>query len=358
MNPVVSERRAAVIVAALVTAVASHAAAQDEVVRIDYRAPAGCPTEAQFLDSVSRRAARSRLAQPGEIARTFVVTVSANDEGSSARLEIKDSDRPIREVSATNCAEAAHAIALVTALAMDARAPPGDDEIQAAAPAPAAPPARTFDDAARPTPAAHPPPIDRSRVESPTRDRAPALESGPTLEAAGPRWEVGGQFVWHSPLAPSGAPGGALFAGRVAPNEGFSARGTLLYVQSGLIEAEQGAARVSLMAARFDGCPPAVGAESFKLRACLGFEGGRLRGQGRPGGAITETGITNDLWLATGVLARLDGIVGNLILLEVEGGPWFPLTRTEFKFRDPDIAIYGIPAVGAVFGAGAGFIFQ
>jgi hypothetical protein len=358
MIPVVSERRAAVTVAALVTTVASYAAAQDEVVRIDYRAPAGCPTEAQFLDSVSRRAARSRLAGPGEIARTFVVTVSANEEGSSARLEIKDSDRPIREVNAKNCVEAAHAIALVTALAMDARAAPGDDESQAAASAPAAPPALTPDDATRPPPAAYPPPIDRARLEAPTRDRAPALESEPATKAARPRWEVGGQFVWHSPLAPSGALGGALFAGRVAPDDGFSGRGTLLYVQSGLIEAEQGAARVSLMAARFDGCPPAVGAESFKLRACLGLEGGRLRGQGRLGGAITEPRTTNDIWLATGVLARLDGILGNLILLEVEGGPWFPLTRTLFRFRDPNITIYEIPAVGVVFGAGAGFIFQ
>jgi hypothetical protein len=358
MIPVMSEGRAAVTVAALVTTLASYAAAQDEVVRIDYSAPAGCPTEAQFLDSVSRRAARSRLAQPGEIARTFVVTVSANDEGSSARLEIKDSDRPIREVNAKNCVEAAHAIALVTALAMDARAAPGDDESQAAGPAPAAPPAPTSDDAARPTPAAHPPPIERARLETPTRDRAPALESEPTTKAARPRWEVGGQFVWHSPLAPNGAPGGALFAGRVAPHDGFSARGTLLYVQSGVIEAEQGAARISLMAARFDGCAPAVGAESFKLRACLGLEGGRLRGQGRPGGAITETGMTNELWLATGVLARADGILGNFILLEVEGGPWFPLTRTEFDFKAPKITIHEIPAVGVVFGAGAGFIFQ
>jgi hypothetical protein len=358
MIPVLSQRRATVTVAALATTVASYAAAQDEVVRIDYRAPAGCPTEAQFLDSVSRRAARSRLARPGEIARTFVVTVSANDEGSSARLEIKDSDRPIREVNAKNCAEAVHAIALVTALSMDARAAPGDDESQAAAPAAAVPPALISDDAAVPTPAAHSPPIERARLEAPTRDRAPALESEPTTKAARPRWEVGGQFVWHSPLAPSGAPGGALFAGRVAPDDGFSVRGTLLYVQSGLIEAEQGAARVSLMAARVDGCPPAVAAESFKLRACLGLEGGRMRGQGRPGGAITETGMTNDLWLATGVLARADGILGNVILLEVEGGPWFPLTRREFDFRNPKIKIHEIPPVGLVFGAGAGFIFQ
>jgi hypothetical protein len=354
---VACERRAAVAVAALVATFAPDAGAQDDVVRIEYRAPDGCPSEQQFLDEVSRRAARSRLARPGEIARTFMVTVSTNESGSSARLEITDSDRPIREVHAKNCAEAAHAIALVTALAMDARAAHGDDVATAPpAPTPRPPP---VSDGVPPSPAPEAPKVDRTAApDAPEVDRAP---SEPESAAGRPptRWEVGGQFVWHSPIAPGGALGGALFAGRVAADDGFSLRGTLLYVESGSIEAEQGGARVSLMAARFDGCAPAVGMKGrFTLRPCLAVEGGRLRGEGQEGGAIIETTTTNDMWLATGVLLRLGGIFGDIFLVEAEGGPWFPITRTEFRFRDPEIAIHETQGFGLVLGAGAGFVFR
>jgi RNA polymerase sigma-70 factor (ECF subfamily) len=115
----------------------------------------------------------------------------------------------------------------------------------------------------------------------------------------------------------------------------------LFYAESGSFEVAPAAARLSVAALRADGCPIGVSAEGlFALRPCFALEGGVLRGQGQKRGPITTTQTTQDLWLAMGFLARAQGTFGDVFFAEVQAGPWFPLMRREFRFRDPDVLIH------------------
>jgi hypothetical protein len=119
------------------------AAGQEERVRVTYLAPAACPTEAEFLERVHSRVQRAHFAEPGELARAFDVTVSAEsgDAGFLGRLEFVDTDgqHASRSLKGAACDELASSLALITALAVDdriAEAPP--DEVS---PKPSPPPA-------------------------------------------------------------------------------------------------------------------------------------------------------------------------------------------------------------------------
>lgn len=58
-----------------------------EPIRFEYRAPAECPTEAQFIERVRERSLHQRLAADGELARAFVVTVTVGEGSSTARVD-------------------------------------------------------------------------------------------------------------------------------------------------------------------------------------------------------------------------------------------------------------------------------
>lgn len=62
-------------------------AGANEVVRFEYNAPAECPSEAAFIERVRERSQHGRFAAEGELARTFVVTLTVDASGAIARVD-------------------------------------------------------------------------------------------------------------------------------------------------------------------------------------------------------------------------------------------------------------------------------
>jgi hypothetical protein len=102
-----------------------------------YRAPTGCPTEADFLTQVAARGGRFRA----EDERTFDVSVELRGGNFSGSLRVGESEP--REVSGASCAEVADALAVVTALALQPSAAVPAEPAASPAPvvSPPAPPA-------------------------------------------------------------------------------------------------------------------------------------------------------------------------------------------------------------------------
>lgn len=110
-----------------------------------YRAPTGCPPEADFVTQVAARGGRFR---PDD-ERTFEVDVVLRGEAFSGSLRLREGEREseAREVTGQSCAEVADALAVVTALALQ----PSAASDRAQPPPPVPPPAPAL--APEPTPA-------------------------------------------------------------------------------------------------------------------------------------------------------------------------------------------------------------
>ena len=100
----------------------SLAASEREPIRLSYVAHAGCPAAKDFEASVLERTSRARPAGSREIAREYRIAVRLAEKKSVARLEFAEAGggTVAREVTYDDCGEAVRAIALVTALAIDA----------------------------------------------------------------------------------------------------------------------------------------------------------------------------------------------------------------------------------------------
>ncbi len=108
----------------MLAAVRAGAMETGEPVSIEYRAPAGCPDAREFVWRVSARVPKARAPGPGEKRREFSATIVSAPHGATGRLLIRETDgsESIRTLEAPSCAEAADALALVVALAIDPRA--------------------------------------------------------------------------------------------------------------------------------------------------------------------------------------------------------------------------------------------
>ncbi len=96
--------------------------AQDvQPLRFDYAAAPDCPVESEFLERLARRTEKLHLAEPGELARRFVVKVNVVPTGAVGQLEFLDlaSEPIVRRIVADSCDEAVTGLALITALAIE-----------------------------------------------------------------------------------------------------------------------------------------------------------------------------------------------------------------------------------------------
>jgi hypothetical protein len=308
---------------------AQPASAEDSPVRIDYSAPPDCPDQREFLGRVEQRIERSRFADAEEMARTFRVTIQSGPKRSVARVEFVDADgeKVSRTIGADTCDEVVNAIALVTALAMDARA--GDDpgvvrSARADSPAPAP-------------------------VAAPSVARPPAAPP-PRRERAG-RWDAGAGLDVASAYAPSASVGLRLFVEH-APST-VSVRATAMHADSGRVPVEGGRIRFRFWGGRLEGCPLRLELRGqLAALPCAGLDGGALGGEGLPGDGIAEPKRATELWLAAAVIGRLVFAIDHFLLLEAQADARFPLLRHEFYLESPERDVHAVPAVG--FGASLG----
>jgi hypothetical protein len=308
---------------ALATSGARASGPQDEPIRIEYRAPAGCPTEEAFVAQVRARSEHLNLVrQASEASRTFVVAVTpAAGDRIQAHLTIVDKATiTTRDVTGSTCAEAVTAIALVTSLAIDEGSVPAPPPTATATRSPraAVPPARWRADTG-------------AQIALVSGVARTALLSVPFF------FEVTRERYDGSVFAPS-------------LRLGFE------HAASGTFEAAGGSAQIDWTSAQVDACPFAFG-HIVIFTACATGEIGSSHGSAQRPDLRPATPDSN-LWLSAGARARLRWRFTGRLFADVDGGIAFRLVGPKFTVPDPiggakDV-VFEAPPVGARVGVGVG----
>jgi hypothetical protein len=329
-------------VATMLVAAWSRAA---EPVRFEYRAPEGCPDESAFVEQVRARSLYQRLAAEGELARTFVVAITVDRSGATARVDFVDVDgsAAFRQVRGATCAEAASGIALVCALAIDGRATP--DEPVASAP--------PF--AAQSGPAATP-------LASATRVDAPAPGppgASPSRVPSTPTFSVGLGAGYASHAGPSGAPSIDAFVGARRADDGPSARVSAWHFWSDARSSSGREARFRGYGLRLEGCPIAFGSAWWFAEPCLATDGGVLLASAVESEAVPEPHDSTQGYWDVVAVARVGSVFSRFFVLELQGELVVPLVHYSYGFGDPPVEpdVYEMPAAGVGVRGAVGFRF-
>jgi hypothetical protein len=315
---------------------------------LDYRVPASCPGEDDFVKLIARRTSRARRGGgTGEVKYRFTIEVQLSDAGARGTLRIaeKDGGTTERDVPARDCANAIEAMALIAAVILDPRAATtspvseGDAEpIADAAGTTPAPPSRTS--APQRPPVAAPAAVSGSQASPRADDRSPTWQT--RLRAAG---------ALQGAVAPGGALGVAAGADLFRADSGlFEPRFALTaHFARGEASTGFGVAELTWYAGRLTACPvgwPKSG--GLTLRGCAFAEAGALRGDGSD--TRNPRGSTA-FWLAAGPSTEIEVEVTRWLALAVEAGIVVPAFHDEFVFV-PDEVAHQVPTAGAWVAAG------
>lgn len=335
---------------------------RQEPIRLTYVAAAGCPDEAYFEARVQARTPRARFAQDDEDARRFDVALEADPRWSGV-VTVRGAEGVIgrRHVRAPTCEEAADALALIVALAVDPRAAlsvdppaiPGPPAAQSSTPV--APPPATAPLAGTP-PEPSPPASAAEEVgaDAGATDAARALPAGPRPHAAA----VGGFFAGADFVASQGVAPDVLFAAspyagwRGAPGDAFEAsvRAAFVRAGTGALDVPPGTATFTLTAGRLDACASVPAKGALRAAACARLEAGELE---VAGGAIDLSQTARRFWLAAGPVLRPEWAFVEPFFVEAEGALLLRATIDHFFFL-PQTNVYQVPLIGLSGGVGIG----
>jgi len=115
--------RITVILAAAVLAIpeVAFAGVKGEPIRLVVDAPSGCVTESELVAEVERLGMHVPIADEGERARRFDVTIACDGDHFVARLAVRDlvGRETVRSVTNDTCVDAGRAASLLVSLALD-----------------------------------------------------------------------------------------------------------------------------------------------------------------------------------------------------------------------------------------------
>ncbi|HEX2871185.1 MAG TPA: hypothetical protein VHP33_08015 [Polyangiaceae bacterium] len=318
----------------------------EEAVRFQFAAPAECPDAAAFTARVRERTSRGRLAEPGELARTFNVQVTVAPSGFAGEIEFLDDNGAAvnRRLSGEQCDAVVSSLALITALALDAT-------LRETEPGPEPVPPRS---AAAPQAAPPPPPALRKYEPKAPPPRPPAPK---TLRA---RLGFGGAYgtSLRGPERFLLAQQGSLI-GQLEWGNGPALRVAAHLDQQELTVDAGRVAELRILGVESSVCPLQLRSESFALYPCAVVDLGSLHGEGRLGDNLTTANGDTIFWASAG--AEVRGLVESETLpiwLELRAGVGFPLVAThQFVFRNPQALVYEVPHVTGVGGLSVGVRF-
>ncbi|WP_434045595.1 MULTISPECIES: hypothetical protein [Sorangium] len=303
--------------------------------QLEYRAEAGCPTEADFRERVV-----ARLRRPlgeADAATAYVVTIEKSDRRFTGRLGVRAADGAAsdRDVSGDTCDDVVAALAVVTALAIGAHA--------ADAPATAAEPVASASASAAAVP---PAPVGGERPRPPAPPPPPPPVPAPDAAA---RLTLGAQLLYGA-MVGTRAFGARLFA---EPPVGATDRdiGPLRFHAdlevSSDIPAAGGSASFRLAAVAADACPFGAAYGALRLAPCARVEGGLLSAS-RRGDAPVRGAARGWLSIALPVRARL--LLWGPLVLDAEAGIRMPLLRGGLLVEGAEAVapppIEGVSAIG------------
>ena len=347
-------------------AATSWAGEEGERVHFEYRVPAGCPGEAEFMDLVAGDGGRWMLAGDGEQARTFVVSIegASSFEGRVAVREVGGTEAG-KVTRGDRCEDVVRAVAVLVSLSLE----PG----QPLEPPSPVPPASAPAAATTPPP---PPPAPIDRAPAPRRaatERTPAVPE-PAVDDWRPRWRVG--FSVDGTLSAGATPG---------MNPGLAAYVEVVHVGPGYFQPafrlggemgspwriqEQwapepapflyvmGTTKLVKRVLRLDACPlqslsaPSWSADAFTAQLCARLEAGSLEAEeDKILGAVDA----RRPWLAAGALLRVRWVLPTFFF-EWEAGAIFPLERARFVV-EPGNTVFEVPVAAGTTGLGIGVLF-
>jgi len=325
-----------------------------EPVRFEYGAPATCPARDAFIAEVRARTSRARLAQEGEQARRFHVSLAWTEAGAEGTLVVTDLalGTSRRVVDGDSCSAVASALALVVALTIDPSAATGPLPLAAAAAgAPPVPPIQvspvTVPLSSPPPPSSNTAPLSHVLIEEPHASRVRLdLAAHVSLAVFGAGSPLGSVF--------GSAIGGSVALDRrtwLAPElrVGFS------YAGSDSPNVPDGYARFTWWRAELEVCPlRLLLARTLDLRPCAFGRAGALVSAGH---GLDSSVTSTRPWGELGASALVEWRVMGPLALEVEMGADVPLLRETFGFQDPSDSLYQPPGVMAEgrFGLGVHF---
>lgn len=307
----------------------------EDAVRIKYDAPANCPDAASFTSQLRERTQRGRLAEPGELARTFSVTLAADAQGFSGEIEFSDESGATvnRRLHGEECGAVVSSLALITALALDATL--RSEDTDAVTPSPSTELPRIPEDPPRP---------------ADVREKSPPRVTQYAVRAV----RAGVQ----------GAYGGTLSAPRLGVlgelefRRGVSLRLTAHYAWHELqVDAERSAS-LRLMGMETSLCPWRVAWGALALTPCAAVDLGALRAAGVPSAQLTAAGDDSIWWASVSAQFALSFRPSSPFWVELRGVAEFPLRAGyRFTFENPSQTAYQVPAVTGWGGIATGVRF-
>lgn len=305
------------------------AVADEEPVRVVYRAPPACPDELVFWERVRARTKRVRAAEVGELARTFQVTLSEAPGNTVGLIELSDADGQAvqRRVAGATCDEVVSSLSLIVALSIDDAAPGTE--------------------AAEGSP---PPPSEAPRERPKKTDLGPIVvlseqaRRGPLFDPGHLRWTAGDYVGILSWLTPDPALAYGAFAELGTP--AWSARLSLFLVRQ-TESTSAASAEFATTGLRLDACPVALALPlNLTLAPCLAIDGGVLHAAGENSQIIHNASSKNIPSVSAVALARLSWGLGQHLVLALDGELARPLVAHEFRFENPQIPLFRVPAWG------------
>jgi hypothetical protein len=309
----------------------SSAQLNETPIRLEYDAAEGCPSRETFVAGLRARTGHFELTLAGPQATTYRVTLRAGDE-SRGRVESRDASGAelVQELHGGTCGEVADALALVLALALDARA----TELSALLVAPPPPPSRTS------SPAAAPPELPSDRPLGRTsRASRWAISSTLGVDVTGPF--VGPEALLEGALIPPTADRGLAFL--------LDARVGASFAWSRFGDSFGDVAQLTRASALLDLCPLRLASGRLVASACARGEAGALTASG---GSVQKTRP----WLAGGALVVAHWTFGDRVFVQLEGGAVVPFQRDRFLLDG--FAVYAVSPVDVLGTVAVGTHFR
>lgn len=318
-----------------------------ETVVLTYRAPAGCPSERDFVSAVTARTQRAKFVPSAPDARRFVVEIQRTPSGTfSGSLVVEENaHRARRAIASTRCEEIVEAFVFFTAITLDPSASLGSTTDGEAPPSPAQ------EAPAEPPPIAPPPPAALAPL--PPRAPAPPRSHSEWHLSAGSGISIATGIAESAMV--SASPTIDLSSSATGLSPAFSA--SLVWANSAPQDVPPGRFTLGLRSAVVSACAlhlrafRAAGASAPSVRLCALFEAGVL--QVRPFG-FTEPTSHDHPWLAAGPLVRIDvPILPGRHELAVRGD-----VGLAFPFTHVDAHPLGGPTVEIAKGAGVRVVIE
>lgn len=303
-------------------------------IRVNYDAPASCPNQDTFYDSVRARTDRVRKAQGNEPRVDVNVRVTRGDRGfhGEMRQVVNQSETSARSVDGETCKEVTEALAFTVALSFD-------PDAHAPLPPDATPPAP------RPEPSVAPPPSVEQPPATPPKGAGAHLELEVGLSVIGTVVETAGF-----------ATGGALSAMLLRRANASTSSGvqlSLMYAGTGLLTApDDHSTRFGVLA--LDACPFRHHSGAWEFAPCALATVGFLELTGR---GVSDPETVGHAWWSAGLDLQMAVLLGRGVVFESALAATVPLVRHRYYTNSPEQVVTETPVVSPLLRLGLGYRF-